>query len=345
MALNEKSGGMFYKGGNRMKTIQDYIESLFIGINETEQIKQLKEDLLAGAEDRYEDLKNQGKSENEAIGGVIAEFGTIDELLEEMNIKQEFEDETGYELNEISVEEALTFLNKRRKAATMIGLGVLMIMLGAAACFALMGVYGENAAEIFGVLFILIGAAAGVPLFIVAGTSLSNENKRLNDRFIPLAVKNEMKKRKELFQRSFVFCIATGVVLCILSVIPLIVLSELTGSKKMEFFGIAILLTIAGLGVFFFIFGGVIMGSFTKMLEVKYFVSDEDEPGPNAKKERDENKPEWFLQLEHFYWPMIGGIFCIQGFLLGNWGTGWIIFPIAGITFGLLKSVFSRKER
>jgi hypothetical protein len=336
---------MFYKGGNKMKTIQDYIESLFLGINETEQIKQLKEDLLAGAEDRYEDLKNQGKTENEAIGGVIAEFGTIDELLEEMNIKQEFEDETGYELNEISVEEAVAFLNKRRKAATMIGLGVLVIMLGAAACFALMGIYGENAAENFGVLFILIGAAAGVPLFIIAGTSLSNESKKLNDRFIPLVVKNEMKKRRELFQRSFVFCIAAGVVLCILSVIPLIVLSELTGSAKMEFFGLALLLTIAGLGVFFFIFGGVIMGSFTKMLESKYFVSDEYELGPNAKVERNKNKPEWLLQLERIFWPVIGGIFVIQGFLLGNWGTGWVIFPIAGITFGLLETIFSRKAR
>jgi hypothetical protein len=336
---------MFYKGGNKMKTIRDYIESLFLGVNETEQIKQLKEDLLAGAEDRYEDLKNQGKTENEAIGGVIAEFGTIDELLEEMNIKHEFEDETGYELNEIAVEEAVTFLNKQRKAATMIGLGVLVIMLGAAACFGLMGVYGENTAEIFGVLFILIGAAVGVPLFIIAGTSLSNESKKLNDRFIPLAVKNEMKKRKELFQRSFVFCIATGVVLCILSVIPLIVLSEMTDSEKMELFGLALLLTIAGLGVFFFIFGGVIMGSFTKMLESKYFVSDEDELGPNAQVERNKNKPEWLLQLERIFWPVIGGIFVIQGFLLGNWATGWIIFPISGIIFGLLESIFSRKER
>ncbi|MTD38755.1 hypothetical protein GIX45_08945 [Erwinia sp. CPCC 100877] len=328
-----------------MKTISDYIESLFLGIGETDQIRQLKEDLLAGAEDRYEDLKNQGKSENEAIGGVIAEFGTIDELLEEMNIKQEFEEETGYELNEITLEEAVSYLNKRRKAATMIGLGVLIIMLGVAANFALMGIYGENTIEIFGLLLILIGSASGVPLFIIAGTSLSNENKKLSGRFIPIVVKNEMKKRKDFFHRSFVFCIATGVVLCILSVIPVIVLSELSGSEKMEIFGIALFLTIAGLGIFFFIFGGVIMGSFTKIIESAYFISGEDELGPNTQKDRDKIKPGWLLQLESVFWPMIGEIFLIQGFLLGNWGTSWIIFPISGIIFGLLESIFSGKER
>lgn len=40
-----------------MNTIKDYIDSLFLGITETSQTKQLKEGLLASAEDRYEDLK------------------------------------------------------------------------------------------------------------------------------------------------------------------------------------------------------------------------------------------------------------------------------------------------
>ncbi|MFD2387526.1 permease prefix domain 1-containing protein [Enterococcus rivorum] len=76
-----------------MKTIEEYIESLFLGVPINQKTIQLKEDLLASSEDRYDDLKAQGKSENEAIGAVISEFGNIDELLEEMNLKQGYEEE------------------------------------------------------------------------------------------------------------------------------------------------------------------------------------------------------------------------------------------------------------
>lgn len=320
-----------------MKTIRDYIDSLFLGVVETSQTKQLKEDLLASAEDRYEDLKGQGKSENEAIGGVIAEFGSIDELLEEMNIKQEFIDEKGYELNEITLDESVDFLKVYHRAATMIGLGVMIIMLGVAAFFANMEIYGGEITESFGLLFIFLGAAIGVPLFIIAGTTIANTSKKLDDRLIPIQVKNEMKKRKEVFQRSFIFCMVAGVVLCILSVIPVIFFATL---YEYEFFGIACLLVFASFGVFFFIFGGVIMGSFTKMLEQTYFISDDGKPGPKAIAERNSRRPAWFETLEKIYWPIIVGIFVCQGLLLGNWGINWVIFPVSGIIFWVLESIF-----
>lgn len=324
-----------------MKTIQDYIESLFLGIAETDQTKQLKEDLLASAEDRYEDLKKQGKSENEALGAVISEFGSIDELVEEMNIKQDFMDERGYELNEITINESVDYLKIRHRAATLIGLGVTIIMLGVAAFFASMALYGEMIAEGFGLLFIFLGAAVGVPLFIIAGTSIANTNKKLDDRFIPIQVKNEIKKRKDAFQRSFIFCMVAGVVLCILAVIPVVFFTTV---YEEEFFGIACLLLLASFGVFFFIFGGVIMGSFTKMLEQTYFISDEGELGPRAKAERDSKRPAWLLTLEKIYWPIIVAIFLLQGFLFGNWGTNWSIFPVAGIAFWVIESIFSKNK-
>lgn len=328
-----------------MKTIRDYIESLFLGIEETSQTRKLKEDLLASAEDRYEDLKNQGKTENEAIGGVIAEFGSIDELLDEMNIKQDFMDEKGYEIDEITLDESLEYLDVRRHGAILIGLGVTLIMIGVAIFAAITGVMGTNAVGVgAGLLFLFLGTAIGVPLFIIAGTKISSSNKKLDDRFIPVQIKNEMKKRKESFQRSFVFCIVAGVVLCILSIIPLIFFTTVFQTEEYELFGVACLLIIAAFGVFFFIFGGVIMGSFTKMIDQTYFISDEDELGPRAKAEREKKIPLWLQNLEKVYWPIVVGIFLIQGFVLGNWGTNWTIFPVAAILFWILESIFGDKN-
>lgn len=326
-----------------MKTIKEYIDSLFLGIAETSQTKQLKEDLLASAEDRYEDLKKQGKTENEAIGGVIAEFGSIDELVEEMNIKQEFIDETGIELDEITVADATEFLAIRHRGATLIGIGVMTIMIGAAALLTTMGLSGERTGLGMGLLFFFVGAAIGVPLFIIAGTSMVRSNKKLDDRFIPMQVKTEMKKRKEKFQRSFIFCMVIGVALCILAVIPVPLVVATNPTVGNELFATGCLLLIASFGVFFFIFGGVIMGSFKKMIEQTYFISDEGELGPRAKAERDKQFPAWLQALEAIYWPIVVAIYLVQGFLFGNWGTSWFIFPIAGIIFGALENIFRKK--
>ena len=42
--------------------------------------------MLRTMEDKYEELKMEGKSENEAIGIVISEFGNIDELIDELGL-------------------------------------------------------------------------------------------------------------------------------------------------------------------------------------------------------------------------------------------------------------------
>ena len=71
-----------------MDTIKTYLDNLFRSLPNTEELKRLKSDLLVNMEDKYLELKAKGKSENEAVGVVIAEFGNIDELLFEMGISK-----------------------------------------------------------------------------------------------------------------------------------------------------------------------------------------------------------------------------------------------------------------
>lgn len=326
-----------------MKTIKDYITALFLGVEETEKTKQLKADLLANAEDRYEDLKAQGTSENEAIGAVISEFGNIEELLEEMNLKQDYETEHGHELDEITSHEAQSFLAIYHRGATLIGLGVMIIILGVAAMFMASAFINEG----IGILFIFLGAAIGVPFFIIAGTSMAQISRQFNDRLIPISVKNEVKKRKEQFQRSFVLCIVTGVALCILSVGPLLIFTEAFDTFMYgdfyEMLGLSAMLILVAIGVFFLVFGGVIMGSFGKLVNQTYFVSDEDKPGPRAKADLNKKKTPLLLIIEKVYWPIIVVSFFAQSFIHGNWGTSWVIFPVAGIIFGILESILTKE--
>ena len=71
-----------------MDTIRNYLESLFIGVPRSTEIEKLKADLLANMEDHYHELMGEGKNEQEAIGTVISTFGSIDELLEELDVEK-----------------------------------------------------------------------------------------------------------------------------------------------------------------------------------------------------------------------------------------------------------------
>lgn len=181
-----------------MKIIEEFIDSLFSGIVETSETKQLKADLLANAEDRYEDLLSQGKSENEAIGTIISEFGTIDELMEELNLENKQVDETNDSMNglpEISVEEGLDYLAVQRKGAIQIGLGVVAIMVGVGLLVGMRGVLSNG----LGLVCLFIGVAIGVPLFIVAGNRFVAMDKQLGQRLIPIKLKKKLHKENKVF--------------------------------------------------------------------------------------------------------------------------------------------------
>ena len=170
-------------------------------------------------------MLSQGKSENEAIGTIISEFGTIDELMEDLNLENKQVDETNDSMNglpEISVEEGLDYLAVQRKGAIQIGLGVVAIMVGVGLLVGMRGVLSNG----LGLVCLFIGVAIGVPLFIVAGNRFVAMDKQLGQRLIPIKLKKEVAQREQSFQRSFIFCMAAGVVFCILGLIPVVVFSS-----------------------------------------------------------------------------------------------------------------------
>ena len=77
-----------------METIKTYLENMFSGLPDTPEVRKARYELEQMMEDKYSELKSSGKSENEAIGTIISEFGTIDELMEELNLENKQVDAT-----------------------------------------------------------------------------------------------------------------------------------------------------------------------------------------------------------------------------------------------------------
>lgn len=69
-----------------MEAIREYLNNLFMSLPETPEVLRAKAELLEMMEDKYEELIQEGKSEKEAIGTVISEFGNLEELAEELGI-------------------------------------------------------------------------------------------------------------------------------------------------------------------------------------------------------------------------------------------------------------------
>ena len=70
-----------------METIKNYLETMFSTLPNTYEVQKAKKELAQMMEDKYTELINDGKTDNEAVGIVISEFGNLDELAEDLGIK------------------------------------------------------------------------------------------------------------------------------------------------------------------------------------------------------------------------------------------------------------------
>ncbi len=69
-----------------MDAIKNYLETMFLNLPNTPEVQKAKYELEQMMEDKYNELIANGKTENEAIGTVIAEFGNLDELAADLGI-------------------------------------------------------------------------------------------------------------------------------------------------------------------------------------------------------------------------------------------------------------------
>ncbi len=162
-----------------METIKTYLENMFRNLPKTNEIERLKNELLSNMEDRYNELKNEGKRENEAVGVVISEFGNIDELMEEMNIKTTAD--SGKSYPSISIEDAREFISMNKKASHIIATGVGLILLGVSLMIFLFSLIEGNriyssispdAVNAIPIIILFLFIAAAVGLFIYSASKM-----------------------------------------------------------------------------------------------------------------------------------------------------------------------------
>ncbi|MEG2012216.1 MAG: permease prefix domain 1-containing protein [Anaerovoracaceae bacterium] len=323
-----------------METILNYLESMFAQLPQTGEVLKAKKEMLAMMEDKYQELKDNGKSENEAVGTVISEFGNIEELTRELGIEDKItENNTVIEpIRKVSIKEGKEFIDEQRFLSVRIAIAVVMCILSPVILLVLGGIsedqkwlmIDEGFAMTVGciVMFLLVAPAVG--LFIVYGMKLE-KYKYLHEEVFVLedgakAVFESMKKEETSI---FGTRIAVGVILCILSVIPILVIGFMfEGIGYLEGLSVGVLLIIVAVAVYIFITAGMPYSGYDVLLQ----------KGDYDIKKKD-NKT--FEGISTIYWCLIVAIYLAYSFITSDWGRSWIVWPVAGVIFGAIAALYN----
>lgn len=252
-----------------METIKTYLDNMFKGFPINNTILKIKSDLLSSMEDKYNELKRHGKSENEAIGIVISEFGNIDEIMNEFEIDHENKEVTVQTLKE---EEVYDYLQIMKQFGVIIGIGVFLCIIGAALLilsyqFIEVGFINisENMEGIFGLFPLLILVAIAAGLFIYAGMNMEKYqfiNKEIVE--LPMHIKETIEEKSNAFRPIYILSLIIGATLSIISPISILITSTISDSATI--YGVVGLLLIVAIASYIFVYFGAIQYGYNALL-------------------------------------------------------------------------------
>ncbi len=333
-----------------MEIIRNYLENMFANLPNTAEVRKAKNELGQMMEDKYRELIEEGKSENEAVGTVISEFGNLDELAEELGLKEEVEQEKATMQESprrmISFDEVKDFLRDEAKSAFGIALGVGIIIISVTWPI-LTGVVGFLP-DALGVIPMFVMIAVAVMLFIISG-NISDRWKFMKKELcsIDYATATFVHQEKDHFKSSYAVQLTIGITLCALCWVPVAVLDGITpfGLTKVGDFlstmGVICLFVFCALGVFLIIHASSIMGSYEQLLKL----NARDTVGGSFADDGEEGFANPLVNgIMGIYWPTVRAIYLIWSFLTFAWYKTWIIWPVAGIIYGVCSGIFRKKD-
>lgn len=315
-----------------MDTIINYVDSVFINLPQTPEMLRLKEDMLLNMEEKYNQLKAENRSENEAIGTVLAEFGNIDEIIEAYNLETNDQEEDPNTVF-LSHEEVDDYLSHRAKFSLAIAAGVFLCILAPAIMLLVQEVssflpfinrVAEDTLIILSLIPLFLFIALAVGLFVIFG--IKEQQYELEGRAISLesTTRSELNRELKNFKPQFAKAIASGVVLCIIAPIVLLLSLVLLGYEN--YWSVIFLLSFVAVGVFLFVFFGIIHATYHKLLAIGSYA---------PKKVAAEKLTDTVASI---VFPLAAAVYVISGFLFNTWGTAWIIFPIVGVLFAVFAA-------
>jgi len=331
-----------------MDTIRTYLENIFKTLPQTPRVLLVKGQLADDMETKYQELLENGANESEAIAKVIGDFGSMDELLDELEIapgtadgvKDDTRDLLAADpvLQEITSDEATQFLAHTKKSAWFINLAVALMTIGTLLIYywaqRVFLMPGPPEFVLFGVLIVLAAVTAG--LFIHARSVLRNFSFIEKGAFtMKPALADELKsiyKAKSLSLRmtsiiaAFIYLIGSVFLLLFAMISP----NWLWASSCIR----ALLLLIAA-GAFVFIPLMMRLHAYRQLLKNGGIAST------------DGSTSYVIGAAATIIWPATLAIYLNWAIQLNEWRIAWVLWPLVSglyVVFVVLYPYMSGKE-
>ena len=232
----------------------------------------------------------------------------------------------------VSMEEANDYLDAVRVSSGRIALGVLLCILSPIPMI-LLSILGDlkrialsaDQGGIAGLILLILLAAGAVFLFVTSGLRLSRyeylEKEAIDTEY---GVTGMVKERRAAFERTFTTGLTVGIILCVLSVIPILT-GIFTQDDLLAGIGVCVMLAMCAAGVWLIVRVCIEWGSYQKLLE----------EGDYTRKTKLTPKG-W---LSGAYWSLATAVFLAYSFWTKDWANSWIIWPVAGVLYAVVAQI------
>lgn len=235
----------------------------------------------------------------------------------------------------INLQEACSYLDTRRPAAWVCATATALCILSPVTVIALgaFSEYGrhrilENTAGATGIIVLLVMVGIAVGLFIWNDQVRNKPWEFLdNDTFVlDYGVRGLVKERQAAFAPTKLALTIIGVILLILSPVAIFA-SVFYGRELYMALSVCLTLILVAAGVFLLILAGVPAEAADRLLQ-------EGDYTPDKKRNSRVLGP-----LYAVYWLAATAIYLVWSFRTEDWGTTWMVWPVAGFLFAAIRVI------
>ncbi|MEE3383250.1 MAG: helix-turn-helix transcriptional regulator [Anaerovoracaceae bacterium] len=243
--------------------------------------------------------------------------------------------DTDEPLRKVSLSEANDYISVRLPAAPKIALGVMLCILSPVLLIALSSLQelgrislSEGQAAGIGVLILMCLVGAAVALFIINGMKLGRFSYIQEDALdTAYGVSGLARDRKENYSERHTMMLTIGIVLCVLSCVPIFVSMIVATSDLLTVLSVCILLIMIAIGVFMIVSTSIVQDTYDALLE----------EGDYTRQKKQASRHYGYIY--GIYWLAAVAIFLLISFTTDSWDRSWIVWPIAGVGCGILAGI------
>lgn len=254
------------------------------------------------------------------LDSAIPETPTADEAVSDSPVRR------------VSLEEANAYLALQEGQAPMRALAVSLCVFSPIPLLLILSRTGEGAfaatGSVIGIVVLLVMVAIAVSVFIRQNMA-AESFKFLSTENIETAygVSGMVKERKAAHRETYTRGLVVGVLLCILSAVPVLLgalAADSTPAAEEQILlpCVALLLAMVGIAVYLFVRVGSLQSACDQLLETGDYTR--------------ENKKISRSPLIPGYWCLTTAIYLLWSFLSQQWEQTWIVWPVAGVLFAVV---------